>query len=171
MLAHVVVEGLLAILQVQHEVLDGLLHRLAGARALLTVGDTAHLARAAADIEVAAAAVRDHEPHRIQVAEATAVVLAVPARATLRRLAAAAPEPLATPLHEDAVALRALLHEVDGTAADVRLAAEIGLSLRLAGVARHDHARWRDEREVLGHRALRLAADDLPLPRLRAFCS
>lgn len=171
MLAHVVVEGLLAILQVQHEVLDGLLHRLVGARALLTVGDTAHLARAATDIEVAAAAVRDQEPHRIQVAEATAVVLAVPVTATLRRLAAAAPEPLATPLHEDALALRVLLDEVDGAGADVRLAAEIGLSRCLAAAPRHDHERWRREREVLGQRALRLAADDLPLPRLRAFCA
>lgn len=171
MLAHVVVEGLLAVLQVQLEVLDGLLHRLVGARALLTVGDVAHLGRSAADVDAAAAAVRDHEPHRIQVAEATATVLRLPPAATLRRLALAAPEPLATPLHDDAAALRAVLDEVDGAAADVRLATEIGLSRCLAAAPRHDHERWRRERELLGQRALRLAADDLPLPRLRAFCS
>lgn len=173
MLVHAVVEGLVAVLRVQHEVLDGLEHRLVAAHALLAAGEPHRLGHGAADVQAAAAAVREHDAHRARVAGATARALGLPATAPLRRLAAVAPEPLATLLGEDADGLQLRLDVIDAVAADVRLGAEIGLFVDGAPRRRPEleHERWGRHRAVLGHRALRLAATALPLAPLRAFCA
>ncbi|HUF32322.1 MAG TPA: hypothetical protein VMN58_03820 [Acidimicrobiales bacterium] len=150
-------DELVMVLHRERQVLEGMLFRLVEARGLLATGEARFLSWAAADLEQAAASVREVEVRRTSVLPPC---LDGEGPATLRGLARRTSEPIASILEDHRVGLGRLAGEVGAaTEATQELAAEglcraraSDLELASAGTAESDDRGRRAAHEPLQHR-------------------
>lgn len=112
--------SLAAILWEERTQLERLLYRLVGQQLILTAGQTRWLGHADTDVTAAMTVLKDAEVLRAIEVESIAAKLGVASDVSLAELAAAAPEPWSTTLHDHRSALRALAVEIDTTVAENR---------------------------------------------------
>lgn len=114
-------EHLSLVLWRERELLEALAYRLDQERMLLAADRTRWLARCAAEVDAALAAVRAAEVLRAVEADRAAASAGLPPGSTLRAIAAAAAEPFASLLLEHRAALTSLSTEVDALAQETRV--------------------------------------------------
>lgn len=118
--------SLSALLWLHRANLETLLFKLVEERLVVASGSTRWLNRADAEVVVALDRMHDGEVIRSMEVQQLAVVLGLPAEATLAELATAAPEPWSTMFDDHRTALRTLAAEIRGIAAENRSLLEAG---------------------------------------------
>jgi hypothetical protein len=119
-------EALTDVLWREREVLEALLYKLTAQQMVLRSGESRWLARADAEVRAAIEGLQDFEVLRAAEVDLLVRHYGLPANASLRELAEAAPEPWPTVLFDHREALRTLTFEVDAVAAHNRRLLQAG---------------------------------------------
>lgn len=110
----------------EREALELLLFKLVEEQLVITSGTTRWLPRADGEVRAAIDRVRAGEVVRAAEVEALALVLGMPLETSLAELAETAPEPWAMVLGDHRTALRQLVFEIEGVAAENRRLLDAG---------------------------------------------
>lgn len=173
-------DDVLAVLSREQLALEQLLFRLHHARGVLATDDERFLALAADELESAVHAVRELEARRATVCGNALRTDGQPGQAALRELAADAPEPYGSLLHEHRATLGRLAGEIGALVEATELLASDRLA-ELNGEAPGKFRRLRRKREhvddldramaAAGYESVLAASTSLRLPALVSFLS